>query len=455
MAVDPAIQQAIIAYMSGTGGDPFLDSYDTAGAYPWTIDPVESTKEQNDRLTAIGKATDRSMDPGFILGLGDSMGGYGPEAFEPVAVPTPINATGRMMLNSWLSSGDILRRTIAQAVAADPTASPLTIQQDIMEAAMNPGDDPTAQEIAAAIPPRIDQQTGVVSNNTPNWDGLVSEITTLTTALSQDDPRAAEWDGQTVDPETGQPAVISYEDSEAMEALRRAGYSHTPYENYNPDLLAPGGPQQADAQRQQVAGVQQAQTVGANEASKIDTLLGKSLRTQEDLLGAGGNIRTGAAPMLQGQALLEQLRRDGMTAGGPEAPGRFANNPGQMYGGIPGHMRTGTSGGGGNSDAQSWVNRMLPKFNESMRGQRVATGRAQPNEQAAMLRRQLDQEKAALAQARRQFQQGRPSILQQGAAHQNSQELAGRDRYVQDMGNAGMRPFNARRDAMMRNIWGV
>jgi hypothetical protein len=238
--IDPAMLQYLME-AEAAGADPWLDQTDTYNPYvlPIASDSKQGTlDEQGSRLTQLNKANNMMLNPGFVLSLGAGAGGASREAFNPVTTYQPVKVAGRTKLNQWRDDGDPVHSFVYDAVV-NRGWSEQQVQSAIRKVIADPN-HPDHQAFMEAIPPEIvtDQVTGATTaSKNPDLKYVTSDVNSLYSALANDDP----WDGQTVDPTTGQPAMALQEDSPLMKSLKEAGFSATPYDTYDPYGFAPQG----------------------------------------------------------------------------------------------------------------------------------------------------------------------------------------------------------------------
>jgi hypothetical protein len=284
----------MIQEILGEGGTgTFLDESDLY-AQPWLgyDDKNEpgSLQSQGTYQTNLKKGAGLTMDPAFILGLGTSAGGYSQDAFNPTPYFRPVQANGQRLAQRWASSGDPLQGLIA--ARALQGAGPGIIEAEILTALEDP--DPKNDALRKAIPPSyFKDPTSIngqmVKSDQPDYQFLRDQITLLTGEMAKD---SGLWDGETIDPETGEPAAVGYEDSVAQQALTRGGFTANPYETYDPYSFAPEGVT-FDTDREKLAGSRTANK--AQRAARVD------VRTKEQML----------RELLKGQTLPQY---------GPEVP---------------------------------------------------------------------------------------------------------------------------------------
>jgi hypothetical protein len=237
--IDPAMLQYLME-AEAAGADPWLDQTDTYNPYvlPIASDSKQGTlDEQGSRLTQLNKANNMMLNPGFVLSLGAGAGGASRDAFNPVTKYQPVKVAGRSKLNQWRDDGDPVHSFVYDAIVNKKWSE--QVQAAIRKIILDP-EQPDHQAFMEAIPPEIttDPISGAtVASQNPDLKYVTSDVSGLYSALANDDP----WDGQTIDPTTGQPAMAQQEDSPLMQQLKEAGFTATPYDTYDPYGFAPEG----------------------------------------------------------------------------------------------------------------------------------------------------------------------------------------------------------------------
>jgi hypothetical protein len=462
-AIDPSILQAMQAYTLG-GASPFYGQQDLSG-YGWP-GPPEDTDElgtldyQNDAFTAIKKGQGLAMDPSFILSLGTGMGGYSPQAYDPVQQYQPVEAGGYMRAIQAAQGTDPLQKLIA--TRALEGASALAIESEINRMVMNPQNDDEAthgQLLRASIPPWYDYETGtpktdLQGNPVPDFQAVRSQISSLTDSLASDSPM---WDGQTFDPRTGMPAIMYEAPSEAQQALDRGGYTHNPYETYDPDLFAaPGALEQEQQWMQGHEGATRRYSSSQNIAAQMRALLENQQRDPAEFLAPpAGALQS--QPQASGPAELGDMQPLGPEWGARNDRNRRgspAPAPGPQMMALPVEQigRNIRPGRRGTPEPQ-----MVPVGVGSPQG---VAGRPQSSVFADSIAQQQNRTREAMIRrqmhaAGMQQNQAKDGLIQ--AAYERAMAQRGqgqRQQYVQDLAAQGHTPWNAQHSSRMASLWG-
>ena len=334
-AIDPAILQQLMQAMA-MGGDLMLGPQDYNSlpyVGPVTGEDAGSLEAQNDRLTALGKGTDRFMDPGFALSLGNSIGAPGPEAYEPITAYQPLEgAAGQQLAYNWMNSNDPLKTMIA-TLASQGVGSGAIINQ--IQTILSDPNHEDYEAIRPFVPGTVVQAdrfggAPTVDPNVPDFNFITNTVNELTSALDSD---TQQWDGETIDPETGLPAMATQQDSPMMEKLREAGFTNTPYETYDPNSFAPEGALEQEAQWAEAAPERKWMYDDANYQWQQ---LRKQYKDAQARANAGmDSVRDSPELRAQVAAMLDNIEGNKVTTMGPAGLPVRMGTPGVQEPSVP------------------------------------------------------------------------------------------------------------------------
>lgn len=461
--IDPMIQQQMLEFAMG-GASPFMSPQDMS-PYPFIMGPEDEDElgtldYQNDRFTAIKKANDISADPAWLVNQGATLAGYQPEAYGYQTQYQPVKANGYMRAQQLMQTGDPLSQYIAMRALAN--ASPLAIRQEIMTMLNDPLDDEQralGEQLREFIP-QANFQGRPQGEGTYDFELIDSTINAITAPLAEDDPR---WDRQTFD-ENGIPALAYEAPTEAQQALERLGYTHNPYETFDPWMFAPEG--------ETPEAMAMARIQGSTAAGEYNDAIKNS----------GAQNRAYAQFMMNDRDPETRAWRERGVNNAAPAAAPIAAPQAQPSGSTRGMGSLAASEGSGPA-MPGWLSTMFSGSDASPRRARGSRNLAQP-QQAAMAQsylmgeppnqtpggRPANVQRAMSAmdqklrdEARRKFEEAnRNSIRATG----NMREMGARDfaarnahsnrqNYVGQLAAQGFTPFEMQRRAMMQNIWGI
>lgn len=185
--------------------------------------PDDSVSDLGSWMTNISKGSNLGTDMDYLIQ--NNLLDYG--AYDPITTYERGDAPGRRRLQQMENSGDPFQEFIAQGFLSGADANGVMRQLQLV---ISEPDNVDGQILAASIPRRYDDQ-GVITD-VPDMGAVRSQLLNIESSVLGD-PMGEMIDGQFM--------TSSTEDSPAMQALFKAGYTTRPGETYDPYSFAPAG----------------------------------------------------------------------------------------------------------------------------------------------------------------------------------------------------------------------